>query len=151
MLGALAGASCPIVVAGQMADVDLGITLRRIGPRDAIILPDPTPGQVASLYRRAALFVDSSHRPTGVGRIVRAAQAGAIPLVPHWSPFAKIVGSDNVFDGQTFESAARDLHAAMARTDLQARAQRLAALYSPMVDPYSAFTDVVQAYAAGAT
>jgi hypothetical protein len=148
VLGALADMPCPIVVAGQMADVDLGITLRRVAPRDAIILPDPTPGQVAALYRRAAVFVDSAYRPMGLNRIFRAAGAGAMPVVPHWSPFARLLSQDNVFDGTTFEQAGRGLEKIMELRDGERRAARLAAHFAPMADPYSGFTDVVGAYAA---
>jgi len=149
--GALDEAPFPIVIAGQVSDVDLGITLRRVSPRDAIFLPDPTPGQVAGLYRRAAIYIDASPRPTGLARIIRAAQAGAMPLVAHWSPVAPLLGRENVFDASTFETTARDISAAMARADCEARAARLAAYFAPMADPYSAFTDVVSAYAAAAS
>lgn len=150
VLGALDEAPFPIVVAGQVSDVDLGITLRRISPRDALCLPDPTPALVAALYRQAAVYVDASHRPTGLGRIIRAAQAGAMPLVPHWSPFAALLGSEAIFDGSTFETAANDLRAAMARGDREKAAARLAAHFATFADPYSAFTDVVGTYAAAA-
>jgi len=150
VLGALDEATFPIVIAGQVSDVDLGITLRRLSPRDAICLSDPTPGQIAALYRRAAVYVDASHRPTGLARIIRAAQAGVLPVTAHWSPFAGLLGAGSVFDGTTFEFGANDLTAAMARTDRERAAAQLAARLATLADPYAAFTDVVRAYTAAA-
>jgi hypothetical protein len=150
VLAALDDAPYPVVVAGEISDVDLGITLRRLSSRGTVFLPDPTIGQIAALYRRAKLYVDASHRPTSLNRVIRAAQAGALPIVAHWSPIAHVIGRENVFDGTDFASASADLCAFMQRDDCSERAARLAALLAPLAEPYGAFTDVVGAYAQAA-
>jgi hypothetical protein len=146
---ALARANIPCVLAGPLADVYLGVTVRRYGGPRTVYLTDPTAGELAALYRRATLFVDGSPRPLGYARIVRATLCGALPVVPSDSPALRVfAGAAATFEALSLASAMETLQAAFASDDAQRlrvlRAQAAVARYG---DGDGAFATLVAAYA----
>jgi hypothetical protein len=81
VLLALRDVPIPLVVVASYLDHAYAATMRRIAGVHAVILTDADPACVDALYRHATLFVDASLRSRGLSRIVRAARAGAVPLV----------------------------------------------------------------------
>ncbi|GAC1593414.1 MAG: hypothetical protein NVS3B28_23330 [Candidatus Velthaea sp.] len=150
LLAATNEADIQLVVAGPVSDVDLTITLRRTAARDTIVLPDPDPGVVAALYRRATAIVDMSLRPAGAGRLLRGALCGAIPIVSLASPLAPIAHAGDRFDSTDPSSIVRVLRAAIERPDGMHHASQIAARLASYTDQRSALHDVLAAYARAA-
>jgi len=146
-LTALSGHEVPLVVAGPIGDVEYAITLRRIAPRDTIILPDPTPGQVAGIYRHATLVIDTSRRPTGSTRLFRAALCGAVPLAPIASPLAALIHADDRLDFQAPDSFASCVRTALQRGDGPQRAQRIVEASGAVLDQAVHLRETLAAYA----
>jgi hypothetical protein len=146
----LAREGIPCVVAGPLADVYLGVTMRRYGGERTVFLTDPTPGELTALYHRAALLVDPSPRPIGYGRLIRASRSGALPIVPTDSPAVRLfAGTVPTYDGASATSVAATLRAAFTADDtLRLRALRAQAAVAPSFDGDRAFASVVAAYAA---
>jgi hypothetical protein len=93
---ALRDTEIPCVIAAAVADLDYATELRRMaGPR-TIVLSNASDGLINALYRQATIFVDSSIRPRGVSRIVRAARSGALPVVFAESPLAPLLPAESL-------------------------------------------------------
>lgn len=71
----------PLVLLGPVNEVRYYWLIREVADEQLIFLPKVTPGQRASLYRRAQVFVDLAWIPFGPARLARAILAGASPLV----------------------------------------------------------------------
>jgi hypothetical protein len=146
VLSALGEAPFDVVVAGPVSEVDIAFSLRRVGGSGVVFLPDPTPGQIAALYRRARAVLLPALRPAGAGRVIRAALCGALPLVPQGSPLARLVPPECTFDensaGQTRDSCAAAMFAEPQRI-----VEPLAAGLEPLADQRAAFAAILGAYA----
>jgi len=81
VLLALRDVPIPLVVATSYLDHAYAATMRRIAGAHAVIVTDADPACIDALYRHATLFIDLALRSRGLARIVRAARAGAIPVV----------------------------------------------------------------------
>ncbi len=146
---ALARANLPVVIAGPLSDVNLGVSMRRFANANAIFLTDPTPGELAALYRRAAVYIDASPRPFGYGRIVRAALCGALPLLPNDSPCVRLfAGNVPTFDGLSVGSAGEAIAAVFADDDAhRLRVLRAQAAIGRYADAEATFATIISAYA----
>lgn len=67
----------PMVLAGAVADPAYAERLREFAPDQLILLDEPTPQMVASLYRAAPVVADAAWTTRGHSRIVTAAAFGA--------------------------------------------------------------------------
>ena len=93
---ALRDAPIPAFVAADVVDPAYAALLRSFaGPRTTV-LTNPAPDVVTALYRNAALYVDAALRPRSLSRLVRAARAGALPVVFADSPLAPLLDPDTV-------------------------------------------------------
>ncbi len=149
VLAALGETSLSLVIAGPISEVDVALTYRRIGGSGVIWLPDPTAAQIAALYRRAHALIFPALRPTGPGRLIRAALCGALPLVPSISPLAQFVPPELRFDIMSRDATVDALHNALAMNGapvIEPLARRLA----PAADQHAAFRAIVDLYARSA-
>ena len=84
-------AGLPLVIAGPVAEADyLALMRERIDER-IVLLSNATPGELASLYRRARVYADVAWVDPGSARAARAALCGAslvlsrpYPAVEQW-------------------------------------------------------------------
>lgn len=149
VLSALGEAPFDVVVAGPVSEVDIAFSLRRVAGSGVVFLPDPTPGALAALYRRARAVLLPALRPAGAQRLVRAALCGALPLVPQRSPLAPLVPPECRFD-EASSALTRERCAAAMAADPGRIVEPLAAVIGPLADQRAAFGAIVGAYARGA-
>jgi hypothetical protein len=150
ILASLGEAGPAVVVAGPMSEVDCGFTLRRVAGSGVVFLPDPTPGEVAALYRRAHAVAFPPLRPTGVSRLLRAVLCGALPLVPSSSPLARLVPPAFAYDPWSPTSVQGVVQKAMVGADFSELVSQLGRALAPLADQRGAFTTVMQIYALAA-
>jgi hypothetical protein len=76
----------PLVIAGPVADPVYAERLREFAPLRSMLLDEPAPGEVAALYRAAAVVVDASWTGRGHGRLATAAafEAAIVKGAGNW-------------------------------------------------------------------
>jgi len=151
VLAALATTGIDVVVAGEPADVDTAILLRKVAGREVVFLTDPSPLELAAIYARAAVFIDPSLRPHSYNRLARAARAGALPLVAREGPHVRMVAPDLTFSIADLGGIAPAVRHALDRSDRAMRAKRLAYAMGPMIESTHVRGALLAAYARGAT
>jgi hypothetical protein len=148
LVDALRGSTVPLVVTGPVSDVLYGARIARSGIDGLITIADPTPGQLAALYRRATLFVDPALRPASPARAVRAALCGALPLVPAESPLARLIPHAVTYDSRNRRAIRATIEAALAAPDAAtALAGTIRAAVEPRTNLERTFGRVLEAYA----
>jgi len=151
VLAALAGSDIDVVVAGEPADVDTAILLRKVAGRETIFLSDPSPAELAAIYARATVFVDPSLRPHSYNRLARAARAGALPLVASEGAAARMVAPDLLIPVAGVAGIAPAIRHALERSDRAMRAKRIAIALGPMIESRHVRASLLAAYARAAT
>jgi hypothetical protein len=146
LLASLGEIAFDVVVAGPVSEVAIAFTLRRVAGSSTVFLPDPTPGEVTALYRRAHAVAIPMLRPAGAQRLVRSVLSGALPLVARSSPLARLVPPDCQFDERSREATAAFFEAAMAE-DQRPRVARLAGVLQMVADQRMAIRSIVDMYA----
>lgn len=147
-LWALRRSGIPIVIAGDGYDVNMLMHVNHLGGEHTIVVLDPTAGTLAALYRRAALWLDPMPHPRGIGRFMRAAGCGVLPIVPRSSPLAGLVESDApTYEMPVFGSLVAAVHAGLDAPDRTILAAKIANRNAPLVDVNGAFGAIVGAYA----
>ena len=150
VLAALGSLPVDVVIAGEPADVDTAIMLRKVAGRETVFLTDPTPALLEAIYARATVFVEPSLRPRSFSRVARAALAGALPLVVREGPFARMVGEDLHFPALDLGGVRDAIGRALARPDRAMRAKRLAISLGPMTDSLRVRRGILHAYSLAA-
>jgi hypothetical protein len=137
----------PIVLCGSVQDVGYYGEVIGILPGSGMWLSGDqlTPGQLASLYRRARVFVDASWSSAGLSRLVRAAASGAALVAPT-SGFARDVwpGLAVTVDPASLGGIRQGLQAAWDRAP--AIAPMTAARTLEVADPLKSLVGVLGAY-----
>jgi len=151
VLAALAASDIDVVVAGEPADVDTAILLRKLAGRETIFLSDPSPAELAAIYARAAVFVDPSLRPHSYNRLARAARAGALPLVASEGAGARMVAPDLAFPVADVAGIAPAIRRALERSDRAMRVKRIAIALGPAIESQHVRGALLAAYARGAS
>jgi hypothetical protein len=78
---AAASLGVPIVMAGPVAEPAYVDLVREFAADGVRLIPEPTSGQLAALYRSAAIVADVAWLGRGHARICQAALAGSTPVV----------------------------------------------------------------------
>ena len=80
----------PIVLAGPVADPPYAELVREFASDLVRVIPEPTLGQAAALYRSAAIVADVSWMGRGHARIIEAARSGSATVLAdtRWADLA---------------------------------------------------------------
>jgi hypothetical protein len=113
-----------------------------------VVIADPSPGTVAALYRRAAVFVEPSLRPAGAARLARAVLCGALPLVPDRSALAPLIAPPaSVYDALRLEKTPRVIAQAIADPQRAEKIALLQARLRPLCETETVFRQYLAGYA----
>ena len=105
-----ADAGVPLVIAGPVADASYLERVREFGGPDLIVLPgEPDARVAAGLHAAAAVVVDAAWIGDGPARLVAAALAGAVLVVPDRRPVRVPGPPPRCFDAADAASLARAL------------------------------------------
>ena len=139
----------PLVIAGPINDASYYHALLAWGDERISFVPQPSPGEIAALYRRARVFVDVSWIRFGLRRSAQAAVSGCALLTAsgsyaaqYWRP--GLWEADPAGETSVSRALGDAWYAAAERRDaIDACAERVAG----MCDPRAALVATVQAYA----
>ncbi len=139
----------PMVIAGPVADPVYAERLREFAPDLVYVLGEPATGEVATLYRSAAVIADAAWTARGHARLVTAAALGAAAVVSQTRWVDLPEGGFWTVDPADFRSIARGIGEAwdaavrgddriretakFARERLRAAAQGIVAAYAKIV------------------
>jgi hypothetical protein len=139
----------PMVLAGAIADPAYAERVREFAPDQVLLLPEPGPGIVATLYRAASVIADAAWTTRGHSRIATAAALGAavvssqgrwldLPEGGHWTVDPADVRSIARGIGEAWDAAVRSdprigTTAAFARERLRSAAAAIVATYAKIV------------------
>ena len=146
---ALARAACrerlPLVIAGPVADVHHLERVREYGDERLVLMPEPTPGELARLYRSARVFADASWYGFSAARPLRAVLCGASLVVSALGTPARLLaaGVRTADPANEREIGARLREAWLAGGPSQEIRHRLARL----CDPAANLRAVISGYA----
>jgi hypothetical protein len=142
-------AGLPLVLAGAIADPVYAERLREFAPDRVILLPEPDPATVATLYRSASVVADAAWTSRGHARIATAAALGAavvcsrnrwidLPEGGYWSVDPADVASIARGIGEAWDAALRNdpriaATAAAARDGVRSASAAILASYAKIV------------------
>lgn len=115
---AAASLGVPIVLTGPVAEPAYGELVREFAGAGVRLIPEPRPGQLAALYRSAAIVADVAWLGRGHGRIAEAARSGSatvvassrwvdLPIPERWSADPADVDSVARAIGEAWDAVAR--------------------------------------------
>jgi len=149
LVRAAAQVGVPMVVAGPVADVAYAERLREFAPEGVVLIGEPPPAALATLYRSAAVFADAAWTARGHGRVATAAAWGAaivrsqarwvdLPETEQWAVDPADLRSVARGIGEAWDAALRSdprilTTAAFARTRLAEGAGAVVATYAKIV------------------
>jgi hypothetical protein len=144
-------AGLPLVLAGQVADIEYLCALRRWSGDRTAVLTAASNGQIAALYRRARVYADVAWIPGGLARPARAALSGCRLVLSEASYGYELWGNAAAaVDPASAQSIAAGLTAAWnAAADSRATAA-LAGGIVAACDPARTLSAAVNLYAAAA-
>lgn len=138
----------PLVLAGPISDVIYAGRIQRAATGGIYVVADPSPEVIAALYRRAALIVDPSLRPSGLSRVLRGMMCGALPIFPESSPLRRILSPESPsYNPRSTESIRQAFVDALMDRTRSDRTTTLARRIAPLADTEIAFRNVLNAYA----
>jgi len=141
-------ANLPLVIVGPVAEVDYLDLLRAYTDDRVVILADPGPNRIASLYRRARVVADAAWISLGLSRLARAALADAALVVADHHYAATVWRGDGIWKCD----AASERSIALALRDAWYNAERTVPIVKDRVlatcDQDRVFKTIVRSYAA---
>ena len=144
-------ARLPLVVAGPVADPHHLERAREYGDERLILLPDPSPGALAALYRRARVYADLAWYSYGTSRRTRAALSGAAVVVSGLGYASEHLGAAAwIADPASERAIAGKLREAWTSAERGAPGEAGAQTLAAWADPAANFRAVVRAYAEAA-